>query len=291
MQKILFSAFLLLSLLSCASGEKKSIELNEENIPERIITAGGTITEIVHTLGFGERIIATDRTSTYPKQMQALPSIGYRNQIKSEGILSLSPDMVLVEEGYLSEDVVSQLKLMDLKVHFFNKPSNPKETKVLVKELAGLFEVPDKGEQINEKISKDLESLETYLLQKDEENSLSAAFVMARGPETLFVAGENTFAEEIFNLAGIKMAARGFEEFIPLTPESLVSMSPDYLVLFDSGLESLGGLDGLAEVNGVKETKAYKEKQVLSFDGHYLSGMGPRVGQVALELAKRVRRE
>lgn len=291
MQKILFSAFLLLSLLSCASGEKKSIELNEENIPERIITAGGTITEIVHTLGFGERIIATDRTSTYPKQMQALPSIGYRNQIKSEGILSLSPDMVLVEEGYLSEDVVSQLKLMDLKVHFFNKPSNPKETKVLVKELAGLFEVPDKGEQINEKISKDLESLETYLLQKDEENSLSAAFVMARGPETLFVAGENTFAEEIFNLAGIKMAAKGFEEFIPLTPESLVSMSPDYLVLFDSGLESLGGLDGLAEVNGVKETKAYKERQVLSFDGHYLSGMGPRVGQVALELAKRVRRE
>lgn len=291
MQKILFSAFLLLSLLSCASGEKKSIELNEENIPERIITAGGTITEIVHTLGFGERIIATDRTSTYPKQMQALPSIGYRNQIKSEGILSLSPDMVLVEEGYLSEDVVSQLKLMDLKVHFFNKPSNPKETKVLVKELAGLFEVPDKGEQINEKISKDLESLETYLLQKDEENSLTAAFVMTRGPETLFVAGENTFAEEIFNLAGIKLAANGFEEFIPLTPESLVSMSPDYLVLFDSGLESLGGLEGLAEVNGVKETKAYKEKQVLSFDGHYLSGMGPRVGQVALELAKRVRRE
>lgn len=291
MQKILFSAFLLLSLLSCASGEKKSIELNEENIPERIITAGGTITEIVHTLGFGERIIATDRTSTYPKQMQALPSIGYRNQIKSEGILSLSPDMVLVEEGYLSEDVVSQLKLMDLKVHFFNKPSNPKETKVLVKELAGLFEVPEKGEQINEKISKDLESLETYLLQKDEENSLTAAFVMARGPETLFVAGENTFAEEIFNLAGIKLAVKGFEEFIPLTPESLVSMSPDYLVLFDSGLESLGGLEGLAEVNGVKETKAYKEKQVLSFDGHYLSGMGPRVGQVALELAKRVRRE
>lgn len=291
MQKILLSAFLLFSLLSCASGEKKSIELTEENIPQRIITAGGTITEIVYTLGFGDKIIATDRTSTYPKKMQALPSIGYRNQIKSEGILSLSPNMLLVEEEYLSEDVVSQLKLMDLKVHFFIKPTNPEETKVLVMKLARLFEVPDKGEQINEDIRKDLNSLEAYLLEEDKEDSLTAAFVMARGPETLFVAGENTFAEEIFNLAGIKMAARGFEEFIPLTPESLVSMSPDYLVLFDSGLESLGGLDGLAAVNGVKETKAYKEKQVLSFDGHYLSGMGPRVGQVALELAKEVRKK
>ncbi|MBI0399343.1 heme/hemin ABC transporter substrate-binding protein [Cyclobacterium marinum] len=288
MKRILLSAFLLLNLISCATGEKKSIELTEGGSPQKIITAGGTITEIVYSLGFGDQIIATDRTSTYPKEMQALPSIGYRNQIKSEGILSLSPDMVLVEEGYLSEEVVSQLKLMDLKIHFFKKPTNPDETKNLVRELARLFEVPDTGEQINENINKDLKRLEAYLL-KEQRDSLTAAFVMARGPETLFIAGENTFAEEIFNLAGIKLAAKGFKEFIPLTPESLVSMSPDYLVLFDSGLESLGGLEGLAAVNGVKETEAFREKQVLSFEGHYLSGMGPRVGQVALELAKSVR--
>ena len=81
MKRILLSDFLLLNLISCATGEKKSIELSEGGRPQKIITAGGTITEIVYSLGFGDQIIATDRTSTYPKEMQALPSIGYRNQI------------------------------------------------------------------------------------------------------------------------------------------------------------------------------------------------------------------
>ena len=65
----------------------------------------------MYTLGLGDRIIATDRTSTYPEKMQSLPSIGYRNQIKAEGILSLAPDIILAEEDYLSDDVLDQLKL------------------------------------------------------------------------------------------------------------------------------------------------------------------------------------
>jgi len=286
MIRLLLGCFLTVITLACSSGEKKTID-TKELASSNIITAGGTITEIVYTLGFGDRIIATDRTSTYPVEMQSLPSVGYRNQIKAEGILSLVPNMILAEEDYLSEDVVNQLKLMDLEVHFFKKPENPEETKALVTELATLFEVPEIGKVINDGIANDLKVLDDYLSQHAKRPS--AAFVMARGTETLFVAGEKTFAETIFNLAGISMAAQGFEDFVPLTPESLVTMSPEYLVLFDSGLESLGGLVGLANIQGIKESKAFQEDQVLGFDGHYLSGMGPRVGQVALELAKAVR--
>ncbi|AKP51601.1 heme/hemin ABC transporter substrate-binding protein [Cyclobacterium amurskyense] len=286
MKGLLLTCLTTMILLACSTGEKKTGDSSEVANPS-IVTAGGTLTEIVYTLGLGDRIIATDRTSTYPEKMQSLPSIGYRNQIKAEGILSLAPDIILAEEDYLSDDVVDQLKLMDLEVHFFKKPENPIETKTLVSELAALFEVPERGIEINEGIDKDLQILADYLA--DNEERPSAAFVMARGPETLFVAGENTFAETIFNLAGIRSSAQGFEDFVPLTPESLVTMSPEYLVLFDSGLESLGGIEGMARIQGIKETKAYQESQVLSFDGHYLSGLGPRVGQVALELAKAVR--
>ncbi len=286
MLRILFTCLLAFCMYACSPNDKNATD-NLSAKGEQIITAGGTITEIVYSLGFGDKIIATDRTSTYPSSMQKLPSIGYRNQIKAEGILSLSPDLVLAEDGYLSEEVVNQLKLMDLQIHFFKKPEDPEETKALVKELADLFGVANKGEKINEEIDIDLNELKDYLSQQTEKPS--AAFVMARGPETLFLAGEKSFVASIFNLAGIGMAAEGFEDFVPLTPESLVTMSPEYLVLFDSGLESLGGVEGLSKIQGMKETKAFQKRQVLSFDGHYLSGFGPRVGQVALELAKAVR--
>ena len=242
---------------------------------------------MVYELGLGDQIIATDRTSTYPASMQALPSIGYRNQIKAEGILALGPDVVLIEEGYLTPDVVSQLQATSVKVEIFKKPMQVEETKELVTQLAGFFGLEEKGKEVNQTLDQDLASLQAYLSKH--EDKPSAAFVMARGPETLFIAGEKTFAQSMFALAGIRAVATGFDEFVPLTPESLLSINPDYLVFFDSGLESLGGKSGLGHVQGIKGTQAYQLEQVVSMDGHYLSGFGPRVGKAALELAQAVR--
>jgi iron complex transport system substrate-binding protein len=95
--------FLLVFLIVGTSACQKASE-NQTANEFKIITAGGTISEIVYELGFGDHIIATDITSTYPSSLQSLPSIGYRNQIKAEGILALGPDLLLAEEGYLSEE-------------------------------------------------------------------------------------------------------------------------------------------------------------------------------------------
>lgn len=254
---------------------------------QKIITAGGTVTEVVNELGFGDQIVATDITSTYPASMQALPSIGYRNQIKAEGILALGPDLILAEEGYLSEDVVNQLKSAQIPVHFFKKPVSVEETKKLIGDLAGFFDAEGKGKEILAELEVDLESLNSYLATT--ESTPTATFIMARGPQTVFMAGEGTFAQSIFQMAGLRSASLGFKDFVPVTPEALVSMNPDYLVFFDSGMESLGGKEGIALVNGLSETAAVKSGNLISMDGHFLSGFGPRVGKAALQLAKATR--
>jgi iron complex transport system substrate-binding protein len=268
---------------ACKAPEVKETEQSSR----KIITAGGTVTEIIHELGFGDQIIATDITSTYPTSMQSLPSIGYRNQIKAEGILALGPDLILAEEGYLTEDVVNQLKSAQIEIHFFKKPIRVEETKKLITDLADFFEAQVEGNRIVDELHADLDRLQSYLVLND--SSPKAAFIMARGPQTVFMAGEDTFAQSIFELAGLQPAATGFKDFVPVTPEALVTMNPEFLVLFDSGIESLGGKEGLAQVKGLSDTPAFKKGHMLSFDGHYLSGFGPRVGKAALELAKAAR--
>ncbi len=278
--------FLPLILLLCFACGKAATDTAEPK-SRKIITAGGTITEVVDALGFSEQIIATDITSTYPASMKALPSIGYRNQIKAEGILALSPDLVLIEENYLNPDVVDQLKAAQVNIQVFKKPTTVEGTRTLVKELAAFFEVPEKGVEIVEGIDADLAALDTYL--KTQESRPKAVFVMARGPETVFVAGDKTFATEIFKMADLEGTATGFDEFAPLTPESLVQMNPDYLVFFESGVQSLGGKEGLAKIQGIDQTEAFKKDQIVALDGQYLSGFGPRVGKAALDLAKATR--
>jgi iron complex transport system substrate-binding protein len=268
---------------ACKAPEVKETEQSSR----KIITAGGTVTEIIHELGFGDQIIATDITSTYPTSMQSLPSIGYRNQIKAEGILALGPDLILAEEGYLTEDVVNQLKSAQIEIHFFKKPIRVEETKKLITDLAAFFEAQVEGNRIVDELQADLDSLQSYLVLND--SSPKAAFIMARGPQTVFMAGEETFAQSIFELAGLQPTATGFKDFVPVTPEALVTMNPEFLVFFDSGIESLGGREGLAQVKGLSDTSAFKDGHILSFDGHYLSGFGPRVGKAALELAKAAR--
>ncbi|PRY84640.1 heme/hemin ABC transporter substrate-binding protein [Mongoliibacter ruber] len=267
-------------LLSCQTAQKEDYQNQIQ-----IITAGGTITEIVYALGFGEQIIATDITSTYPESMQELPSIGYRNQIKAEGVLSLGADLILAEEGYLTDDVVSQLKGSGIDIHFFKKPTHTSETQSLINDLAVLFDAEQKGKELINSLEADLSKLQ-QLKSMNSMDSPKVAFVMARGEEMVFIAGEDTFAATLIEMAGGISAGKGFKDFIPLTPEALVSMNPDYLLFFDSGIKSMGGIDGLNKIRGIDQTIAYQNDQILSFDGLYLSGFGPRVGQAAFELAK-----
>ena len=42
----------------------------------RIVSAGGSVTEIVYALGQEDRLVARDSTSTYPEAARELPDIG-----------------------------------------------------------------------------------------------------------------------------------------------------------------------------------------------------------------------
>ena len=66
---------------------------------ERLITTGGTVTEIVFALSGGKKIVATDTSSTYPSAVFDLPKVGYYRELAAEGVLSLAPTSILALEG------------------------------------------------------------------------------------------------------------------------------------------------------------------------------------------------
>ena len=69
-------AGLLLALVLAASGPALA--------EPRLVTLGGSITEIVYALGAGDRIVAVDTTSVYPESVLSLPKIGYMRALSSE---------------------------------------------------------------------------------------------------------------------------------------------------------------------------------------------------------------
>jgi iron complex transport system substrate-binding protein len=71
---------------------------------------------------------------------------------------------------------------------------------------------------------------------------------------------------------------------VPLSAEALVAAAPDVIVLPQSGLEALGGVEVLVDVvPGVAETPAGENGAFLAYDEAYFFNLGPRVGQALME--------
>src|SRR5690606_33743928 len=105
----------------------------------------------------------------------------------------------------------------------------------------------------------------------------------------MMVAGQNTPLDAVINLAGGVNAAQGFEDFKPFTPEALLEANPDAILMFDSGLQSIGGAEVILNIEGVGQTNAGKNKKIIAMDGQYLSGFSPRLGDAVLELNQKLR--
>src|SRR5690348_17269431 len=93
-----------------------SISTGFSQTGQRIITAGSAMTETICALGLCDKIIAYDRTSLYPANIPALPSIGYRTGISAEGIIGLKPTLVIAEKEYVDETVLTQVKSTGIKL-------------------------------------------------------------------------------------------------------------------------------------------------------------------------------
>ena len=76
----------------------------------RIVTLGGPLTEITYALGMGESVVGTDRSSLYPEDVNALPRLDVYRQTSPEGVLSLTPTLVVALEGTGPAGVVEQIE-------------------------------------------------------------------------------------------------------------------------------------------------------------------------------------
>ncbi|HYF69079.1 MAG TPA: ABC transporter substrate-binding protein [Ohtaekwangia sp.] len=256
--------------------------------PMRIITAGSAITETVCALGDCDKIVASDRTSLYPEQIQKLPSIGYRNGIKAEGILSLKPTLVIAEKDYLDDVVLQQLSATHIKLVVVDRKLNFDDTKKFIQQIAAVLNRKAEGEKLIREIEEELAAVTALL--KNKTTTPKVVCIYNRGSATVTAAGTETFAE-ILKYAGAENAFADISGYKSLNTESLIKANPEYFLMVSSGFESIGGLEGVLKIPGVALTTAGKKKQVIAIETLKLTNFGPRFGEAVKELVLKLHPE
>lgn len=254
--------------------------------PQKIVSLNGTVSEILAGIGMADNVIGTDITSNYPESMKSKPKVGHNRNISAEGILALQPEIVTGIATDLKPELITQLKGAGIKLVLFTQTFSPDGTRKLIRDVAQAFGKPQQAETLINKLNADLSGAAKVNKATTKPKVL---FIYARGTGTMMVAGDDTQMAQLIELAGGVNAVKGFTNFKPLTPEALVAANPDVILLFTSGMESLGGPAGLLNIQGVNQTEAGKNKRFITMDGELMSSFGPRLGLAVKELALKIK--
>ncbi|MEM6378140.1 MAG: helical backbone metal receptor [Bacteroidota bacterium] len=289
------STFLLICLctFSCQTSTDNQETDSSQEMPttnyERIVSLSGSITETLFAMGHGDKVVAVDVTSTYPAEALAeVPRLGHVRQLNIEGVMSQQPDLIILLKENEALPAVQQLKESGVElliVDSEDKYEAPIEiAKVLSEKIGGSQE---KVAELEQRLMAQKSELEA--LVGENPNRPKVLFIYARGTNNMMVAGTGTPAEEMIQMAGGQNAITEFEGFKALSAEGLIQAQPDYILMFESGLQSVGGTEPLMEVEGIQKTPAGQAQRIITMDGLKLLGFTPRIGDAALELAKKLK--
>lgn len=287
MKKISLLTLLTIALFTVISCKKDTTNNNETTTEQetvtpaegqRIVSLNGAVTEIIAALGHESELVGVDVTSAYPESVKTTAKdLGHVRSLSVETIMELQPTLILGTSTDIGPELAEKLKSAGIETQIYTQEISPEGTKKLIEEVANTLH-NDNYKSLQNKIDTDLAKVQHL------ENKPKVLFIYARGANMLMVSGTNTPVDKVITLAGATNAVTGFEEYKPLTPEALLQGNPDVILMFDSGVGSLGGPQGVFKIPGVDKTNAGKNKKIIIMDGALLSGFGPRLGEAAVQL-------
>lgn len=250
----------------------------EEAAP-RVLSLGGSITEIVVALGEESRLVARDTTSTYPQSVQSLPDVGYLRALSPEGVLSVAPDLVLADADAGPPTAIEVLKAAGVAFYTMPNAFTPAGVVARIEAVAAALGRDAEGARLAATVRADLD------------RALSRAAALASRKRVLFVlsvqggrvmaGGQGSAAEGIIALAGGENAAQGFDGYKPMTDEAIITAAPDVILMMAREGDLAIGDDDLLTQPALAQTPAAQNGAIVRMDGMFLLGFGPRTAAAA----------
>lgn len=253
--------------------------LAAENLPQRWVSAGGSLSEWIVALGGESRLVGVDTTSLHPASLQALPKIGYQRQLSAEGILALKPDLLLGSEEMGPPPVLQQLRAAGVRVETLPATADEQALRDNLLRLGELLGTPERAKEAAADFAARVEAQAAWV-KKAQATQAAPGVVLLLGHAggNLLVAGRGTSGDWLIRHAGGHNLAT-HTGYKALSTEALTALDPQVVVLADRSLDGDKALAALTRQSpGLTATRAVREGRVVSLDPTLLvGGLGPRI--------------
>ncbi|MCX4991325.1 MULTISPECIES: hemin ABC transporter substrate-binding protein [unclassified Streptomyces] len=256
---------------------------------DRIVSLSGGLSEIVFTLGLGDRVVARDITATFD-QAKKLPVVTRNHDVSAESVLSLEPDLVLAETTTGPDEAMEQIRDAGVPVLVVDPARSLDDVGPRIRTVADALGVPAAGKRLAQRSRDRIAAVRKAVPAHADHPRV--AFLYLRGSASVYlIGGRGSGATSLLEAAGAVDAGAESglgKDFTAITTESLAQAAPDAILVMSKGLESVGGVDGLVRIPGVAQTPAGMKRRVVSVEDGVLLNYGPRTDQVLSSLVRQL---
>jgi len=250
--------------------------------PARVVTLGGSVTEIVYQLGQGDKLVGDDLSSLYPEAATKLPRVGYYRSVPVEGVLSLKPDLVLASEQAGPPDALKRLADVGVRVVTVSDAPSVDSLKSRIRGIADALGVAQAGERMVDDVTRELARAEAVPATR------ARALLLINRTGSPQGAGRDTAANEVMHLAGLVNVLQDQHGYKPLSAEAMGALAPDLIIVTQASLDAGGGMDAFLRMPGIASTQAAAKRRVVVMDDLLILGMGPRLPLALTQLKQEV---
>lgn len=281
--RLALPALLLLAALLPPSGSARAQGHAEA---KRIVSVGGTVTEILFAIGAGERIVAVDTTSYYPEEATRKPDVGYMRQLSAEGILAQKPDLIIAEASSGPPDTLQILKASGVPIVMIDASPAIEAIGPRIRSVGEAVGLGPSADELARKVEADLEMVRKVAAARTGPRK-KVLFTLSLANGRIMAAGSNTSADAMIGLAGGVNVGAGFSGYKPMADEAVIAAAPEALVVMRHSALNITPEQAFA-IPSLKSSPAGQTGTFISMDGLFLLGLGPRTAEAAREFASKL---
>jgi iron complex transport system substrate-binding protein len=250
-------------------------------VPERIVSHVPSITEMLFSLGLGERIVGVSDYCDYPEEAKLKPKVGNYFDPSIENIVALNPELVLTDGHSESIKQLDNLGITYLVI-------DPKDIDSILKDI----ELLGKATGIEgraEKLIKDMKNNISEVLNRVKDSpSVRVLYIIdATDLNNPWTAGPGSFIDSLINMAGGEnIAAKAPSAWVQFSIEEIVSSDPEIIILPAKHGTAFTSPELLKTHPAWREITAVKQDRICIIDGDLVERTGPRIVQGLEEMAK-----
>ena len=253
-----------------------------DQIPQRLVSFGPSITEILFALGLEEKVVGVSDYCDYPEAATLKPKVGDAFNPSLEKIVELEPDLVLT----LKQEQLNR-ELENLGVTFM--VLDPEDIDGIFKDIELVGEITGTKKRAEELVKDMQDSISQVTALMEDVPKVSVFFILDATDLTLpWTAGTGSFIDALITMAGGEnIAAKAQGAWVQFSLEQIVSSDPEVIIIqtMTGGIPTVSK-EGLEEHPVWGEMTAVKQGKICFINGDLVSRPGPRIVQGLEEMAK-----